>query len=408
MCAMDPGTLHRMLVRSIWRDRWPFLVAGLAMLVQMIAQVIEVDHGDFPVFVGAAEHLNDGLSPYLTWLPTRNGHALQFVYPPLSASVFTPFTWMPRSAAYVIWFLIRVALSMRILKLMLGQGSAIAHGWKRTLFTNVVLAVFLRFALDDIALGQWTIVLLFLAVEGVHRLQQGSSRTGAFLIALGASLKLLPLVLLVGLARTRKWRALTWTVVFGILFTALPILHVGPTRFVQLMIEWSHALDPKFNPDISDTGGNNKGILGLSGMLPAYWPAAGDGAIGLVLNGLRVLLLMGALRFSRRKGSDDRTMFAYLLLIAPLIFPHQQSYAFLFVTPAVVIILNNLLSKNSLVAVDRWALGLLAGSIALLVGSAHIILGPAGHEFATYAKFITWGAMLLVPAMMLTRRKMNE
>ena len=231
MWATDRPSWQRMAKGLNIREQWPMWLTALALLGQMTAQLVAGDHGDLPVFLGAAERLQAGASPYLTWIPTRNGHALQFVYPPLAAWLFAPFTWCSTGGAFFLWSLLRIVLAVRTLFLLFALAPTGLSERRRAFFQAVIVAVFLRFALDDLALGQWTIVLLFLSVEGLRRLQQGRDRSGAFLIALGTSLKLLPLLLLFGMALTKRWRALAWTIAFGLLLTALPMSSSGLRTF---------------------------------------------------------------------------------------------------------------------------------------------------------------------------------
>jgi Glycosyltransferase family 87 len=382
------------------RECWPLWLAGLAMLGQIAAQLVSGDHGDLPVFLGAAERLQTGASPYLTWIPTRNGHALQFVYPPLAAWVFAPLTWVPASTAYWLWALLKIAMALRTLQLLLGFAPSSITTQRKVLFEALVVLVFLRFALDDLALGQWTIVMLFLAIEGLHQLERGRTVRGAALIALGASLKLLPLLLLFGLGAERKWRALAWAVGFGVAFTAIPMIQFGPAHFTDRLHEWTLSLDPAHNPDVADAGGNNPGIQGISGMLHAYFqePSA------MLLNTLRLILLAGSLwLLPRIPQRSCWPFYAYLLLITPLIFPHQQAYAFLFTVPAVAVALGGALAPVRSDPSRRLGLVLLVTPIVLLLGSAHVILGSAGYAFAQQAKMITWGSLVLVAVLFIAR-----
>jgi hypothetical protein len=107
------------------------------------------------------------------------------------------------------------------------------------------------------------------------------------------------------------------------------------------------------------------------------------------------LYFTGISFFSRLKNKWQRAVeISYILLIVPLIFPHQQGYAFLFVIPAVSCILYFLMTSQA--GKPKRNILIFFLCIIFLCFTLKFILGAFNNYYDHY-KILTYGALLLIP-----------
>jgi hypothetical protein len=123
----------------------------------------------------------------------------------------------------------------------------------------------------------------------------------------------------------------------------------------------------------------------------------------LILNSTRALLVMFTLYFLRttpfKKISHNLHRFwewSYILLLIPLIFPHQQYYEFLFVCPAVFYIIYSLIINYPTYPVLKRN-GLIFGLVlSYMLCNLNLIFGQY-KDYYDHFKILTYGALLLIP-----------
>jgi glucose-6-phosphate-specific signal transduction histidine kinase len=90
---------------------------------------------------------------------------------------------------------------------------------------------------------------------------------------------------------------------------------------------------------------------------------------------------------------------SYILLVIPLIFPHQQHYAFLFSVPAFAYVLFMVVSNYYEMTKAKRMILLSALSVIYLCGNLRSVLGEFNYYYEHF-KILTYGALLLIPCLM--------
>jgi hypothetical protein len=98
---------------------------------------------------------------------------------------------------------------------------------------------------------------------------------------------------------------------------------------------------------------------------------------------------------------DKKRLFyevSYLMLIIPLIFPHQQKYAFVMLLPAVAFIWFEVLKQKEEGIILKNIIALMVVVWLLTTATTDGIIGRELYEYGQYFKLITWGTILLIVA----------
>lgn len=135
----------------------------------------------------------------------------------------------------------------------------------------------------------------------------------------------------------------------------------------------------------------------------------------VVINVMRLCFVFATLWFLRtrpfvRAGSNAAMWYelSYLMLIVPLIFPHQQHYAFLFCMPAMAVVVHFLLNPDSKTNSPLkyrfcwWITGVL-----FIVFNASLLAGAFNAWFNHY-KILTYGALALCVLLAAIPKPANE
>jgi len=138
-----------------------------------------------------------------------------------------------------------------------------------------------------------------------------------------------------------------------------------------------------------------------------------EGTSIIILNIIRLILIVGTLYFLKwppfTKASSKILQLrelSYLMLLIPLIFPHQQKYAFALALPAMFYLSNFIVrgwyEENNF----RWNLvtSLTIISFILMTLSSDSFVGRDFNKITQHYKTITWGAVLLIPALAIAER----
>lgn len=133
---------------------------------------------------------------------------LYFVYPPFAALLFAPMAWMSDTLLSIVMITINLMLVIWTVAMVAreagGAGSVITRG------TAACLGIGYTFLLvplaDTLWLGQINVVLMALVVGDLVALNRGKRWAGVG-IGIAAGIKLTPLLFVVLLLWTRRWRA---------------------------------------------------------------------------------------------------------------------------------------------------------------------------------------------------------
>jgi hypothetical protein len=183
---------------------------GLAIVIRAIA---EWPLGDLKIYLGAAQRIRDGQALYAVDVPSYEA----FWYAPWFALVFVPASFLPYQVVAIVWSAILVVASIATVVPLLRMRTR----------AGVALASLVLSLLIGVSAGGNVQPLLVLALSRTrHR------PSGPVWIALAASLKLTPALLILAYAAERTWRR---ALVAALLTSALlaPGLVLGQFREVS-------------------------------------------------------------------------------------------------------------------------------------------------------------------------------
>lgn len=175
------------------RPIWAALAVLVAVLVSIVAWT-ELNHAaalstgaDMDAYWEAAERLRAGEPLYRSGIETDSD---LYRYAPWFAFAWVPLTYLPKDAVLVGWMVLCLGAAVLAVAPLLREGPA---GW-------AALAFLLPFQLEGAAFGNVQPLLVLALLWGVPR------RTGPLWVAIGASLKVVPIVLVLVYAGRGEWR----------------------------------------------------------------------------------------------------------------------------------------------------------------------------------------------------------
>lgn len=186
-------------MRRVPRPAVALLAAGVAVLIGLVAWT-ELNHAatlstgaDMDAYWEAAERLRAGQPLYRSGIETDSD---LYRYAPWFAFAWVPLTYLPKEAVLAGWMALCLGAAIASVAPLLRQGPA---GW-------AALAFLLPFQLEGAAFGNVQPILVAALLWGAPR------RSGPLWVALGASLKVVPLVLVLVYAGRGEWRRALVTV----------------------------------------------------------------------------------------------------------------------------------------------------------------------------------------------------
>jgi hypothetical protein len=374
--------------------------------------------GDFFIYLSASSDLfhnkNIYTEQYEQWY--------HYYYSLLFAILIFPLNYFPFYFAQLIWLALNAFFLYRIIKIITEyfDVNSFTPRQKQVLFA-ICLIFGLRLILDNFHFKQITICILYLALEGIRLISSGNKIIGALCIALAINIKLLPIVLLPYLVYRREFKASFYVIVFYGLMLILPILLIGSDRYTTLLSSWWNLIDPTTSKNILDV--DERSFHGLSTLLATLLVKNVPDNLALpikrniadisltqltwVLNITRLALISFSLYFFRTRpfvSAKDKLHgyweVSYLLLLVPLIFPHQQYYAFLFIMPAVCYILYYLVANYKIISPIKFRMLVIGCIISYLACNLSLLLGVF-NVYYWHFKILTYGALLVVPMLAL-------
>ena len=337
---------------------WSYLIFALVFQAFEFARP-----GDFKIFYQASEALFNHEDIY----EIRYGKGFRYYYSPFFGLIIHPLTMFSVHIASTLWNLLNFAILARIFWLIGHYFFAQAKMDSRLLIILTFLAM--MFPLYANFHGkQMTVFMLFSILESIYRINKNSgSILGTGLLALAINIKILPIIFIPYLIYRNNFRASFMVVGFSILFLLIPILFLGVQRNNELHGQWMNRINPMENQFHFEI--NEPGLHSLTTFIPAYFSeriskyelkkvrrhivSVSDNSIKLIINAIRVFLVLLSLYFLRsfpfRPELNRIKQFweiSYLCLFIPLAFPHQQTYAFVLLFPAMTYLIYYLNVRN--------------------------------------------------------------
>ena len=285
-----------------------YIYPFLATIVVAYCVKEALGNGDFKVYLEAAKTLRTGNSPYNEWFFVSEGNYCLYLYSPLWATLLVPFSYVHYFIPHFLWLLgnlIFLYRSFQILHTFIDRDKLS----NKQLFWLVFLsfAMSIRFIIDNFAMLQMTLFMLWGALESLRFFTKDKPLQGAALLALMINIKLLPLVLLPYLLYRSYYKGFLFTLVFSVAYLFLPSLYLGWTTNNMILAEWLAVINPtnaehlvefKLGPHsltaliptlLSETEGQielTRNILNLS-----------ETTVNLILNSVRLMLVVLSIYF---------------------------------------------------------------------------------------------------------------
>lgn len=391
-------------------------IGGLVLLIaSLVFCFTEADGlGDFYIFMSASSQI-DGHTDIYSYGFLVDYH---YYYSVLFALLLKPLGSLPFFWVKFYWLLFNMGLYFHLLWLL--SQNALVKGMSLKQQRYFILIVFIfsfRFLRENIHVSQITILILWCCIAGLRNIHQGKNLRGSLLLAIGLNIKLLPIVLLPYLLYRGFFRAFAFVVVFYSISMLAPGFVIGHDYNLYLLKCWFRLINPTNTHHVLDV--DERSFHSLTTLLstllvekvPDYYAMhlkrnianVSIETLASVILYTRLVLAAFTLYFLRtwpfkKAAGETHILFeiSYILLLVPLIFPHQQHYAFLFIVPAFACVLYVIFTGTKTLSKYKRALLIGLLSIVALCGNLKIWLGEFNHYYEHF-KILTYGALLLIP-----------
>ncbi len=389
----------------------------LCLLAVIYCAVESAGSGDLLIFLSAAMDVDGTTDIYLkTYFD-----GFHYYYSVLFALLLKPFVFLPYAVLRFSWLLLNLLLYCHLFYLLTTLPAVkMLPDRKKNIFLVCVFLFSFRFLHENLHASQITILIMWLSVAGIINVVKGRQITGALLLAAGISIKLLPVVIIPYLIYRGYIKATFLVLGFYCAMLFLPSLIIGHDYNMFLVKSWWTRVNPTNSQHVVDV--DERSFHGISTLLSTLLMEkvpdlhaltlkrnildVSEHTLFLVLMVTRAAIAALTLFFLRwppfaKPGSRWQlfTEVSYLLLVIPLIFPHQQHYAFIFSVPAFACVcLYLVMNYNELLSTERIVL-LITLVFVYLCGNLRTILGEFNYLYEHY-KILTYGALALIPALM--------
>ncbi|HQR28972.1 MAG TPA: glycosyltransferase family 87 protein [Anaeromyxobacteraceae bacterium] len=218
---------------------------------------------DFEVYWRSARRFLAGAPLY----PASDG-TKTYRYAPGILLPLVPLGWLPLKVALAAWYAGMVAAGWWIARTLARRMGGPRAG-------TFVLVGFLGVArpfLDEFSLAQANVFLLALVVASWVAEDRGQDAWAGALVALAASVKAAPALLLLDFLLRRRWRALAGAAACGVAVLLAPIVTYGPRGAVAVHEEWRRSLGTSA---VGFVGSElNQGVFGLVALATQEAPDA--------------------------------------------------------------------------------------------------------------------------------------
>jgi hypothetical protein len=216
-------------------------IAVLVVIYLASAKLIRnsIAKPDLETYLHGASLILGGNNPYLTPIPAG---VFFYVYPPLFAMLFIPFTFIPINIVVVLWCVLNVLLIGWCMKtfyeLINGTSFFEIPAQTRWAVCSFALLPTARFIFNHLSFGQSNIVMLALAVLGLAYWARNRQVTGGVAIGFSIVTKVISLPLAIWFAAKGNVRV-TMGIALGLLAgLLLPALLLGFGKNLEFLDYW--------------------------------------------------------------------------------------------------------------------------------------------------------------------------
>ncbi len=367
--------------------------------------------GDFFIYYSAAAKVFGNESIY----EMKFCDGFHYLYSLMFAICLYPFTFLPFYLAKFLWLCLNAVLLYRLFKivfLFLDTDKQNISMW----FYLLVFLFSIRFVHENFHASQITIIILYICLESMNFIFYKNRITGAIILAIGINIKLLPIVFIPYLLYRGQFKALVYVILACVLFWTLPIAFVGYKHNLAWMHDWWELINPTASKNILDV--EERSFHGLTTLFTTLFIATPPDIHALslkrnildlsvdqlynILNITRLLLVCLTVYFLNTRLFKDALSkkhqlyeLSYIMALIPLIFPHQQHYAFMFLLPAIIVVLYFMFLDFSNQKVKQKITLIVLLAVIYLTFNLKILLGQF-NDFYEHFKILTYGAILLL------------
>lgn len=375
--------------------------------------------GDIDIYLSASRDFFAGKNIYKVLYHEQ----FHYFYDIIFAILIAPLRIFNLYWAGFIWLAINYLLTFRIWRIISSYLPKNSLS-KQNLNLLFILSLIFVFSVwhKNIRYGQVTIFILYLCTEGIYQIQKKNAITGSVLIALGISVKILPIVLIPYLLYRKYFKECLYIPVLVVLVGwIVPGLFFGFEQVGMLLNERWLLINPTNSEHILDV--QERSFHSLTTLLSVlFYEGAGNEyslelkrniahvnlqTLSTIINAIRAFFILLVIYFIRsmpfkKPSSSLQSLYeiSYIFLIVPLIFPHQQHYAFFFAFPCSVylmyFVMNYYFSKNRQADKKSKILIISLLSIQFLFLNSHYLLGNFVNYYDHY-KTLTYGILSLIP-----------
>jgi glycosyl transferase family 87 len=313
------------------------LIAGLLCLWAFLdaAAVIvccqqRTNQWDFSHYYVSSDAARRGINPYrsdLTPLADRLGLQVNEINratnPPSFVLTFELLTLLKPNTAYWAWFSINasaLAFSLFLLLVDLPLGRPL-EAW-----SLVALVIVYPPIIDNFLFAQVQILIMLLLLGMMAALRRGHDLAAGLLLASASLLRIYPVVIAGYLVVTRRWRALLYTIMFGVIGVLVTACVLGVGRMlsfaqVYTFLTARHWLGVAANVSLNAFVSR---VFWLAGPATAGWEMARKIAVA----GVDILMLLATVLISLAAGDEDDSQWRFslwvvvMVLVAPTAWPH--------------------------------------------------------------------------------------
>jgi Glycosyltransferase family 87 len=350
--------------------------------------------------------------------PVGDKDTCSYSYPPFFAMLLIPFTILPLALADFLWLLLSLVLLLRTFHLIDNFLDLNTFFTTKTyrLWVFIVLLFSARFILYNFDMSQTTLVLLWGCLESLDLTLKNRPILSGLLLATVISIKLMPLVMLPYFFYRRFFKTGFSTLGFLILLNMGSSVFYGFEGYFSVLNQWKSVINPIKPEFILEENRVMESAHSLSALVPSLltdnvtrfginrnFTVLPYQKVVFWLTISQLFFIILTLFFLKTRPFvsilDKKRLFyevSYLLLIVPLIFPHQQKYAFVMLLPAVAFIGFEFLKEKQKGNIPKIVTVLMVIVWLLTTASTDGIIGRQLYEYGQYFKLITWGTILLI------------
>ena len=285
------------------------------------------------------------------------------------------------------------------------------------------------FLLYNIDMMQMTIFLLWATLLSLRLAEKKHYILAGAILALAINIKVMPLVFVPYLLYRNYWKTALTTVLLFLLFLIIPSIFIGIDYNNFLLASWWRSINPSNSAHLLEV---DKGLHSIVSTIPVFLTdvpyelhikrnfANLDVALAeRISNIVRLFFIVLTVYFLQTlpfKSSKSRmhTLWecSYLLLITPLIFPHQNKYSYYYLLPAFMYLIYFLMiayKAGSFGKYKPWLVFLLVISFVYTPIIGRDIVGSWLFDLIQYFRVQVICTMLLVlPLAVLTPKKLDN